>query len=198
MSQQQLLELPPNQTLAQLQSLLNDRIRDLDVIFQKLMANPADGDLDMANFLIHNLADPVSDQDAVNLRTLKRFGGATTPTPAPVASPGLDAYAIVFTDSLIAHTGDLVPGYVVGANREGSTQEVWVYARGAPLADFTFNLTVNGTNILSVDMTLAAGSIGPVFGTPSAVSLTHGDVVLPVITNGSSAGGVSIGLVVKR
>jgi hypothetical protein len=201
MSNQQVLELPPNQTLQQLQTLLNDRLRDLNLILNGLMSNPATADLDMANFQIHNLADPSGDLDAVNLRTLKR--GAAEAATAPVAAPassGGGAYAIVFNVGGFLGPDEQVPAYIVGRDRTGTAAEAWVYALGAPsLQDFTFQLTKNGTNILASAATLPVGSMGPVFFTAfsGGVALEHGDV-MELVPLGGSAGGISVGLVVER
>ncbi len=72
----QLLEIPPGLSPAQFQTLLSDRIRDLNVLLKKLADNPAVLDLAMANFRITGLADPTDDLDGVNLRTLRRVSAA--------------------------------------------------------------------------------------------------------------------------
>jgi hypothetical protein len=208
LSKQQVLELPPNQTLQQLQTLINDRLRDLNLILNGLMSNPADADLDMAQFLIHNLADPVADLDGVNLRTLKRgttAPAAIAPTTAATSTSG-GAYTIVSEAAATLGDGDVSPAYVVGLDRVGSPEEVWIYAESAPLSGCAINWQVQlgGAGafqaLLSADLVLPIGSLGPVFSTAFALKaqFPHGTVVKMVATSGGSAGLVSAGVVMKR
>src|ERR1043165_6098794 len=110
----QVLELPPNLSPAALQTLLNDRIRDLNRLLQGVAFNPAVTDLDMAQFRIVNLADPTDDLDAVNLRTLRRTAGGAAATETPASSGGLDAYTIVFVIPGFPGPDEAVPAFVVG------------------------------------------------------------------------------------
>lgn len=209
----QIDDLPPGLTLATLQSTLNDRIKNLNLILNGLMTNPATADLDMANFLIHNLADPVGDLDGVNLRTLKRFGGtaaaavtaAPTTTPPPSTS-GLDAYTIVSENTGLIGSGLFAPAFIVGLDRIGIPEETWLYAEVASAIDTSVNWQVQlaGSGpfqtLLSSDLTLPAGSLGPVFSTGFALRATfpHATVVKMTVTAGGQAAGVSAGVVMKR
>lgn len=197
----QILELPPNLTPAQFQTLVSDRIRDLNVLLRGVAFNPAVTDLDMASFRIVNLADPTDDLDGVNLRTLKRFAGAKGEAAAGT-STGLDAYAIVFDGTAVGFTqpGEQIPAYVVGRDRSGAPEEAWLYALSAPVAiPLTINFTNNGVPMMARDLVLPIGKNGPVFATSFAVgSLTHGDVIKTIITGGGDSFGVSMALVVKR
>lgn len=202
---QQIDDLPPGLTIATLQATLNDRIKVLNLILNGLMTNPADADLDMASFLIHNLADPVGDLDGVNLRTLRRMGSQTI--AAPVAtSRGLDALAIVSEAPGVLADGDVTPVYVVGRNRTGIPSEVWLYALVAPTTNCAINwrLQLAGVGafqpLLTSDLVLPAGSLGPVFASNFAFKgvLTHGTVVQMVTTSGGAAGTPSMGVVVER
>lgn len=84
-----LLDLPPNiTTTAQLATLLEDRIRDLNQILAVLVSTPSDGDVDLGANRIVNLGDPQTDLDGVNFRTLKRFQPTTAAAPATPSSAG--------------------------------------------------------------------------------------------------------------
>lgn len=193
-----LIELPPGQNVAQLTTLINDRIRELQLILDHLMANPAEEELDMSNLRIKSLADPKDDLDSVNLRTLKKFGGQITTTTTDAVSK--DAYTIVFSKDSTLLAGEVTPPFVVGVDRLGAPEEAWICAEVAPTADAAINFTANGARLLTVDLVLPAGSIGPVFATGfrSVSTFAHGTVVLPVITAGGGADLVSLGLVVRR
>lgn len=199
MSRAGVVELPENLTHAQLVTLLNDRFRDLNLLLTHLVSNPADVDVSLGQFKITDLADPTGDFDGVNLRTLKRMAGAPVATTAQSTGSALDAYTIVYSLSGLVGPNEVIPAYIVGKDRAGTGEEVWVYALGAAVTDFTFQLTLNGTNMLPGPVTLGAGANGPVFSTSFAgvASLTHGDRVELVPLTGSPSG-VSVGLVVKR
>lgn len=214
----QLAELPPNLTLAQLASLLNDRIRDVNDILTGAISNPAESDVDMAAHRITNLADPRDDLDAVTLRTLKRFQPAAA---AQAIGSGLDAYAIVFDKDAALVDGETIPAYVVGVDRTGNPLECWLYSRVAAPGDIKINfgvlvptgtavapvekiLMVNAKTGVPVDLILNAGQTGPVFFTPTnlvifgVTNFPHGTIVYPKIDTGASATMCSMGVVVKR
>lgn len=63
-------------TIPALVGLINDRIRDLGEDLKIVVTNPSLVSVDLGGNQINNLADPSSDLDAVNLRTLKRIPAA--------------------------------------------------------------------------------------------------------------------------
>lgn len=202
----QIDDLPPGLTLATLQSTLSDRIKNLNLILNGLMTNPATADLDMAQFLIHNLSDPVGDLDAVNLRTLKRLSGAPpVTTTAPAATTARSAYTIVSDTADTLVDGDVAPAYIVGSDRVGTPEESWIYAETAPVSACAINWQVQLAGVgpfqkfLSTDLVLPAGSLGPVFSSAIAlrVLFPRGTVVKMVATTGGGAAGVSMGIVMK-
>jgi hypothetical protein len=77
--------MTPEQTA----DVLNDRIRDLNKLFQDYVFQPADNDVDLGYGRVVNLGDPKDDLDGVNLRTLRKFGGAsvTSNTGVPTTLP---------------------------------------------------------------------------------------------------------------
>lgn len=92
-----ILELPPGLTLEQLQTILNDRLRDLNAVLKEYVIAPADQSLDLGTQRIVNLADPKDDLDGVNLRTLQRFKPIETPTkstPGTPLRPGILDFAV--------------------------------------------------------------------------------------------------------
>lgn len=171
--------------------------------FSKLIAqlNVVSTQLDAGGSRVINVATPTGPNDAVNLRYLKYFPQMGTQNAAPSSGgSGLDAYTVVFSADF-AYTGDQFPAFIVGEDRTGFAEEVWVYADGPPLgtAGLTVNVSRNGTNMLATDIALASGSNGPVFlATFTTSILAHGDVVKLVTDNMSGVTGVSVGMVVKR
>lgn len=67
----QILDLPTSMTPEQFQSMVKDRIHDLNLLLRMVGFNPALASLSMGNFRITALANPTDDLDAVNLRTLR-------------------------------------------------------------------------------------------------------------------------------
>lgn len=175
-------ELPPNLTLAQLQELINDRIRQLNLDLSDTVESPASATFDMGNNRIVALADPQGDLDAVNLRTLKRFPpGAGAALPAATAA-GVQAYAMVFDKDAALVDGETIPAYIVAKDRDGGPQEASLYSRIAAPSDVSINFGVilpvlpikiipllvnkrpdNNGNINPLDLLLPAGQMGPVF-----------------------------------
>lgn len=201
----QILELPPGLTPAQFQTLVSDRIKDLNLLLRGVEFNPSVTDLDMGSFRITNLADPIEDLDGVNLRTLRRFGGTTTEAPA-VTATGLDAYAMVFDNPGILADGSVSTAYVVGLMRTGTPVEAWFYLQGVGRSNSSINFQVQlggvgpFVRLLASDLTISAGSLGPVFTSSFALNsnFPHGTVVEAVGTIGGFASGVSMGVVMKR
>lgn len=196
----QLLEIPGNLTAAQLALLVNDRIKDLNLLFKRLACNPAIVDQDMANFRITGLADPTDDLDAVNLRTLRRQGGAAAPEATVTASGGADAYTIVYNVPGFLGPDESIPAFVVGRHRTGLPDEAWVYALGPPsIEPLVVQFTRQDGSVLSAPLTLPLGSNGPAVSVAIAGGnhFDHLDVIKLVPVSGS-ASGISVGLVVER
>lgn len=217
----QILDIPPGLSIAQLESVLNDRIKNLNLILNGVMSNPATGDLDMATgstvpASIHNLADPTQDLDAVNYRTLKRFppGGGSS-----IVTQGTKAYAAVFDKTAALVDGEEIPAYIVGVNRDGSPKEAWLYSREPAPSDVKINFAVfvpgqkdPAPTVLLInpkaakgtqkDLLLPAGQTGPVFFDIDefddfAVKVfPKGTALYPLIVQGSAATLCSMGLVI--
>lgn len=198
-----LAELPPNLTLAQLQALLNDRIRDVNDILTGAVSNPSEADVDLGAHRIVNLADPRDDLDAVTFRMLKRFGAGSS--SAQVIDAGKDAYAIVFCKDGVLSVPELTPAYIVGKDRTGVIEEVGLYATVAPTTDvLQMNATVTRvatvSTVLTADIIFPIAGIVPVYSTAIHFTspLKHGDVVQPTIITGGQAELATMIVVVRR
>lgn len=204
----EILELPPNLTPAQFQTLVNDRIRDLNILLRGVAYNPALTDLAMANFRITGLADPTDDLDAVNLRTLRRQGVPATQQQAVAATTasGTGAYTIVSESNGPLNDGDIALAYVVGLDRVGTPEEVWLYSETPPTTDCAINwqVQISGggpfANLLSADLVLPGGHNGPVFSTAFALHgpFPRATVIKVVATTGGQATKASMGLTIKK
>lgn len=74
---------------------MNERIRALNSFLQSnFVQNPAIAAADLANFPINNLADPQADQDAVNLRTLKKYASPSTAAQPVAAARGIITFGL--------------------------------------------------------------------------------------------------------
>mgnify|MGYP001792425672 CR=1 FL=1 len=170
----QILELPPGQTNDKLKILLNDRIRDLTSALGVFVQNPALGDVDLGTNRGTNCADPKNDLDIVNLRTLKKFSGSGVAEQVSGGS-GIEQPTIYLAFDGLPFDGQASPYAIIMANRAGFTPtKVGVSAVGAPSsAACEVNLLIVGRgNLLSVNLSLPIGSIGPVF--TSAIALPAG------------------------
>ena len=192
----QLLELPPGLTDDQLQTTLNDRIRDLNGNLAGFVQNPAMGPVDLGTQQITNLADPKNDLDGVNLRTLKKFAG-TGPTQQ-VAGSGTDSPTIYFTFDGLPFDGEISPFAIIMANRAGFTPvSVSVSTVGPAIGASLFvNLLIAGVPMLKADLELVAGQQGPATSSAFALggSLALGTLIQAIITKASSTSQVTIGL----
>lgn len=202
-----LLELPPNLSLDQFQTLMNDRIRDLNSLFSKYVFQPADADVDTGTNRIVNLADPKDDLDGVNLRTLRKFQGAPTAIAPASAAPieGQEAYAVIFSFNGGPVGGEVSPADDVNELREGAMILVSLSANSAPsTAPLIVNPSLmdslgNLTPILTVPLSLPIGQKTAVYSNAFAVPLaiTKGMRIVNVIVQGGDAADITTTLVVK-
>lgn len=153
--------------------------------------------LDAAGQRVINVAWPTGPNDAVPLRYLKYFPNNGTMI-SNQGGNGVDAYTIVYSGWGAWSTVG-IEAFIVGRDREGYAEEAWVYANTPPVGvPFVFNISKNGTNIMSTNMSLGVGTNGPVFNTTfTGASFAHGDIVKLVPVSGG-ANALSVGLVVKR
>lgn len=198
-AQKAITELPPGLTLEDLQTTLNDRIRDLNSAFQGLVQSPAIAAADLGTQQIINLADPAQDLDGVNLRTLKRFagqGGTTT----PVAASGPAAYTIVFTFDGLPFDGQISPSFTVNQLRDGfSPVVVSLTAEGAPATECSVNLLIGDKNVLTADLVLPAAGLGPVYSQQFAIrAMPAGTKIRASINLAGNSSQVVVELVMGR
>lgn len=207
-SRPKLLELPPDLNIGQLQTILNDRIRDLNKFFELYLIQPADDDVDGGLNRVVNIADPKNDLDGVNLRTLRKFGG-TSLTTTTASGSSLDAEGIVFTEPgqpAIPSSGILRScAYDVNDLRTGSMIVVSLSALTAPVLQaltvnpYIIGLTGVEQDLLSEPLILPIGQTAAVYSVKFAIStaLTKGMKVVNRIIAGD-AFDVTTTVVVKR
>lgn len=197
---QQVLNIPSGASGAQLVELLNDRIDQTNLAFSKFVQNPALGAQDMAQAKILNLADPKDDLDAVNLRTLKKFGAVATDTGTGKGS-GIEKPTIYFTFDGVPFDGEESPYAPILSNRDGFTPtEVAVSCVGPPTStDAEINLTIAGLPMLAVNLVLPKGSQGPVFATAFALGggLPKGTLIQAVVAIAGGATQMTIALALR-
>lgn len=189
-------------TPAALATKINDRFRQLRGLLATFWRNPATSNYSMGGpgqpYQINNLADPVADLDAVNLRTLKKFN-APPAAPRPPASYN---YSICFSEPGTLTTGEVFAPYKVAIGKQGSVIQVWFDCLTPPVADCTINFMVQLPSkawaaLLTNDALLPAGSSGGVVTDGFAITyfpyLTR---IYMVVTSGGSAaaftGGVDV------
>ncbi len=197
---QQILELPPALTPDQLQTTLNDRIRDLNGALGNAVQNPALGQVDLGNFKIINLADPKDDLDTVNLRTLKKFAGTGVAQEVAGRSSGTENPTIYFTFDGFPADGEESPFAIIMANRAGfSPTAIAVSAVGAPTSDCSVNLTIGGVKMLAADLVLPAGSQGPIFSSAFALGAAFplGTLIESLVIKAGGAVQLTIGLAIS-
>lgn len=169
---------------------------DVNIVLKQLLdwqSQMQTKDQDLHQNRIRNAAPGLTKGDYVTFEQL--------PTIQPT-SPTKDQHLkIEFSSIGAVSVGQLSAPYIVGNDRVGSPTEVWVYATTAPTTNATFNISLNGTNILVTDVTLPAGSNGPVkvtnFVTPIPM-FGVGSVVLPIVTAAGGASFVSLSIQIKR
>lgn len=196
---QQILAIPPGVSGAELVTLFNDRIDQMNLAFAKFLQNPALGPADLGQAKIVNLADPKDDLDGVNLRTLNRRLGQ--PVDQQVTSgSGPNAYTIVFSKDGFPDDGETSPPFCINERRDGfGPVVVSLCADDAPVSDMAVNVTLEGLPILSADLVLPAGETGPVFSRSFKLGgFNQGKRVRPLIVDSGGAGRVSIELVMGK
>lgn len=189
-------------TPAALATKINDRFRQLRGLLATFWRNPATSNYSMGGpgqpYQINNLADPVADLDAVNLRTLRRFGSKQQAAPAATSFN----YAIVFSNSSLLTAGAPVAAYRVGTGKAGTPVQVWLDAQQAPnaAAYFNFMVQVGGAGawvkLFANDIMLAAGSNGGFYSGFAVQYFPLNTRVYFTITTPSNAGIFSAGVVV--
>lgn len=194
---QQILAIPGTPSGAQLVALLNDRIDQVNLAFAKFVQNPALGDVDLAQAKIVDLADPKDDLDAVNLRTLKKFGAVSVDTGTGKGS-GIEFPTIYFTFDGFPFDGEESPFAIIMPNRDGfSPTQVSLSAVGVPTSvPCEVNLTIQGVDMLRANLALPVGSQGPVFSADFALpgSLRSGTLIMGVIVKAGGTTQLTIGL----
>ena len=191
-------ELPPGLTLAQLQNLMNDRIQEINLALGKVVQAPAIADVDLGTKRAINMADPTDDLDGVNLRTLKKFGGAGT--TEQVQGAGGDFPTIYFAFDGLPFDGESSPFAIIMANRAGFLPVSVSLSVVGPGNDVVAaNLLIAGVPMLRNDLQLDAGAQGPVFSNAFALpgSLLLGTLIQGVITQASGSSQVTIGLAIQ-
>lgn len=193
-------DIPPDETrsVAQLGDLINDRIRQVNAALTKYVANPAQGDVDLAQFQIHNLADPKDDLDAVNLRTLKRGGSQAIDQQVTATGSGIEQPTIYFEFDSAPFDGEESPFAIIMDNRAGFTPTaVSLSAVGSPTsASCQINLTIDEVDMLADNLGLPVGEQGAVFTSSFAKpgSLTKGTKIKAVVIVAGGATQITIGL----
>ena len=196
---QQILELPPGLTLDQLETTLNDRIRDINAAFGNAVQNPALGDVDLGTHEIINLADPKNDLDGVNLRTLKKYSGTAVPEQvAGGTGSGVEQPTIYFEFDSAPFDGEESPFAIIMANRDGFTPTAVSFAAvGAPTsAPAQVNLTIDDVDMLTDNLALPVGEQGAVFTSlfAKAGPLPEGTKIKAVVVIAGGSTQITIGL----
>jgi hypothetical protein len=157
-------EIPAGDHGAQLQDLINDRIRSLNDALKSYLQNPALGPVDLGTQQIINLADPKNDLDGVNLRTRKKFGGQAVEQTVTGTGSGNAPYAIYFAFDGFPDDGTLSPIATINQQRDGRAPLIVSFTvTGAGLFDVKGNITIDGVDLLSEDLVIPAGELGPVY-----------------------------------
>jgi hypothetical protein len=190
--------LPPVTDLDALRTAVASALSNL---VTQLNQSAVTDNFDVGGNRVTNVATPTGPNDAVNKRYLHSVVGTTTNIGKKGNGSGKDAYTVVFSDSTTVGAGDVIPVFIVGSDRIGVPEEVWVYAVQAPgSGGLVLNITHNTTNILTTALTLGSGSNGPVYSysLTGGIKFNHGDIIQPVISTSAAASVVSIGVVVRR
>lgn len=193
----QILELPPGLTLDQLQTLVNDRIQSINDAFKLYVQNPATSDVSIGGQRIISLADPKDDLDGVNLRTLKKFGGTggqQTVTGSGAGGP----YCLYLMFDGFADDGQTSNVATINRLRDGrSPVVVSMTATFAGPSDVHGMMILDGANLLTEDLVLPAGQLGPVYSSKFALTaaLRIGQGVQAIVVQSGGAAQVTMELV---
>jgi hypothetical protein len=188
-------ELPPGAVTT---DLINDRIRSLNAALAQYVQNPARGPVDLAQFQIINLADPKNDLDGVNLRTLKKFGGTGTVEQVTGTGSGSGPYALIFAFDGFPADGEISPTATINQQRDGRAPVVVSFTcTTGGASDVKGNLVLDGVNLLSEDIVIPAGQLGPVYSQKFSLSsaLKIGQGLRAIITAAGSCGQPTLELV---
>lgn len=202
---QQILAIPGTPQGAQLVALVNDRIDEINLAFAKFCQNPALGDLDLAQSKITDLADPKDDLDAVNLRTLKKFGAVPVDQGTGKGS-GIEQPTIYFTFDGLPFDGEESPFAIIMANRDGFTPTaVSASAVGAPTStDCEVAVEVLGSDLVPVELlrsnlVIPRTGHGPVFTSSFARggSFKKGTLLRATIVVAAGATQITVGVAIR-
>lgn len=148
---------------------------------------------DFHGLRITNAGNSVDGQDYVCKSEIKQYIGAQI-------SSG-QAYTQVFSVSSSPADGEVSPPFVVQSGREGYPIVAWVAAINGPSSDVCkVNIQYAGANLLASDLTLTAGSQGPVststFNQPKP-KLGTTSFLNAIVNKSSGVSLLSIGLVIQ-
>lgn len=113
-------------------------------------------------------------------------------------------YAIIWSKAGTVATGQVIPCYNVTRDRVGKPVDVWARIASiggvAPSVALTLNIYVNGTFLLTSDLTIPIGSKGPVHSSQFVSPLPSLGLDVEIIASitGGDATNLSIGLVVEE
>jgi hypothetical protein len=119
-------------------------------------------DMNLGGNRVTAVADPGNPTDAVNLRYLKKK--LDDINLQQHQRQKRNPYSVVFASVGTITVGMLSAPYIIMPGRAGSPNYVKVATipAGAGIGAAQFNLALNGTNVLTSDIVLPAGSQGPV------------------------------------
>jgi hypothetical protein len=143
---------------------------------------------------IKNAGSATDPKDFVTLDQLPQM-----PPPPPVVN---HHYSIPFSTTGPATTGMQSAPYIVREGRTGAPIWVTLAATTAPTTgNLTANISRNGVNILTSDITLPSGQNGPVKVGNFTTPIPHfglDDLIVPVVTNdgGSALITIQVGVLV--
>lgn len=203
-------DVPSDTPPERLPEVINSRFRRLKTDLVKFVMQGSRVAVDVGRQRIIHVADPKNDEDAVNLRTLKRSVAPirhVEDQPAKKTVAAVQPYSMVFTKDGFVNDDEESPFFGVDDGNQGSIASVLVAARVAPS---TGPLKVNwrvqrpgeleASDLLVLPLTLEVDSKGPEFGTEIAIrdALPKGTLVYMVIVEGGSAEQVTGQVFLKR
>lgn len=188
--------MPPTQDVQSLQ-------RAVVVAFQNLINQlnaPATDTVDVGNQRIANVAWPSLEADAVPLGYLKKFKPKQEITST---AGGKRAFGIIALSTGAAGAGDTIPAYPAGSLRQGTPNEVLIYA-GTPASSspLVLDWTIDGTSLTGgTGFSLGTSTTGPVSFTSFTASPRLGHLSLAqaqVLNADGVAGDITFVLVIKQ